>query len=243
MNQETADNKTEKSSRKSTWLLSLAMLFPLAVAVGAAVRHSSPQNTMPVEGEVVILDENGEAVPFQPTRIDCFSLYAPHFFRYANREQYLHVSESGRFRCKIPEFAATLFFDTEDGKYAAIVDVTPDKPPTGLVVELRPRYSITGRLVHETTGTPFANQEVRLECSRCSDFGVDDPFWWGNHAYGKTILTMTTTDAEGFFAMDKNIPGVKYDFRIGGCTKSMEMPILQPEQYQQPFSVGDVFVQ
>jgi len=53
------------------------------------------------------------------------------------------------------------------------------------------------------------------------------------------------TDADGFFTADRLIPSVEYDIRIYSSKSpyrhtSLKMPILQPEQYQQPYSLGDV---
>jgi len=51
---------------------------------------------MPIGGTIVILDESGEAIPYQPTEIKCISLYPPGWFRSeVNRKPYLYTNESG----------------------------------------------------------------------------------------------------------------------------------------------------
>ena len=204
---------------------------------------------MPFNGTVIILDKNGETLPFQPVKLTRLSHYAPSFFRSDwKRRLDIYIDKSGNFNSKIPGFAATAFLRTEDGKYAAVVDITPDKPPTGLVIELHSRYTITGRLVHETTGTPLDHQEIALECRSVSVMGKKIPFI--GRTYGQIEMLHseeTVTDSEGFFTVDNMIPGAGYDFcilrpRLRYFVRSIEMPVLQPEQYREPFSLGDVVV-
>ena len=150
----------------------------------------------------------------------------------------------------MPKFAATLCFVTNDGKYAASVDITPDMPPTGLTIELIPTYTITGRLVDRTKKSPLANHKITLVYMRFSEYGAEIPgVTWTHADSGVLHSEATTTDSEGFFTLNNVIPGVEYflrdnDFLEGKRTfgKYLEMPILQPEQYQEPFALGDVFV-
>ena len=66
---------------------------------------------------------------------------------------------------------------------------------------------------------------------------------------------VATTDAEGFFTFDNVIPGIDYvlqswhpweeaawqseNYFMG---RRFTMPFLEPEQYQEPFDLGDVSV-
>ena len=250
MEQETADN-IEGKPRKRKWLTQGC--FPLLLggligfAISSWVGSYFPLHTMPVEGTVVILNEEGEVIAHQPTVLLCFSQYASGLFR-SDRKRRLHlvIDDSGNFGGKIPNFVTTLFFDTKDGKYAAVVDITPDMPTTGLVVELRPRYTVTGRLVDDTKGTPLANQAFKVDLSRLSDFGMTNPFTGSSFATSEVWHSVEiTTDAEGFFTIDNVIPGTEYRLfvrqpGISFFAKSLKMPILQPEQYQEPFNLGDV---
>jgi len=203
---------------------------------------------IPLEGKVVILDENGEEIPFRPTDVKVFSHYDPSVFmnRRGRNTWNLHIDESGNFRSRIPEYAITLYCSTGDGKHAAVVDIIPGELLTELIIELRPRYSVTGRLLGNA-GTPLANQEFCLECYRRSDF-TDAPLGQ-RHAINEVFHSIeAVTDSGGFFTLDGFIPGTKYDIVIFRADKSgyratsLETPILQPEQYLQPFSFGDVIV-
>ncbi len=140
---------------------------------------------------------------------------------------------------KIPKYAATLFFHTTDKKYAAVVDLGPNDPTTGLVVELHPRYSATGRLVDQA-GAPLAHYEFSLDFSRTPDSGSDHSVPVETFEY-----EYCETDSDGHFKVDHLIPGLEYRVRIHVPNLShfmtpVKMPILKPEQYQEPYSLGDV---
>ena len=244
--------KAEKTPRKRKWLTHGCLPFLIGGLIGLVPfqigPYPLPLNTMPIEGTVVIFNENGETIPFQPTRFTCFSRYAPAFSRSPlKRTHNFHVDEMGQFSHKIPEFTATLLFFTEDGKHAAVVDITPDIPPTGLVIELRPRYTVTGRVVHPD-GTPRANQKMRLTYMRSSDFEMNLSFRITGRQSGPTKglhVERSTTDVNGFFTINNVIPGIKYALYgedYGFLGPSLKMPILEPEQYQEPFDLGDVSV-
>lgn len=235
-----------------TWLIWLSLLLSLVSLLLSTsillMKSDSWNNTMPVEGTVVILGENGEAVPLQPTELKFFSRYAPGSRSDDYQRKQITIGESEKFSIKIPEFAATLFARTKDGKYAAVVDIGPEKPATDLVVELRPRYTVTGRLIHKGNNIGVENREILLTCDRRSDFGG-----WQKHAVVETFHSQkTTTDAEGFFTIDDVIPGMEYRIFISyrfhegspvyAPAASVEMPILRPEQYSEPFSLGEVIV-
>jgi hypothetical protein len=137
-----------------------------------------------------------------------------------------------------------LLFESKDKKYVALIDISSDKPTTGLTIKLRPRYSITGRLV-DLNGTPFVNRQFTMYCQRHSDFGDHFPgiHPFGQHAELEKFHSETcTTDADGFFAVHRIIPGADYMLRVRSPVQ-LDMPILQPEQYQEPYSLGDVVVQ
>ena len=252
MSQENANEKTEKTPRKKT---SGCLLGLLCFLTGGALAlyilwvgpYPFPLNTMPITGTITVLDEHGKAMPFQPIKVTCFSHYAPlTFFRSEiKRKQTFHVNELEQLSLKIPEFSATLCFFTEDKKCAAVVAITPDMPPTNLTVELRPRYTVTGRLVNRS-GTPLANQEIELISSANGDQGapLPFPFWSEPHGYGWEFhKEATTTDSEGFFTIDNVIPGIEYVFVFGKVGRRFaETPILEPERYKEPFCVGDVVV-
>jgi hypothetical protein len=207
---------------------------------------------MSIEGTVVILNENGEAIPFQQTELKCFSHYAPDILRSGNNcRPNLDIDETGKFSGIIPHSAATLFFFTQDDKYAAIVDITPNEPLTDLVVELRPRYAITGRILSGYSGKLFADSQVHLESSRTSDVGTT--FGREYSCYIIFHSVRARTDSEGFFTIDGVIPGTQYHLYgnasivtvenktiYGYFGVTLEMPILEPEQYQEPLSLGDL---
>jgi hypothetical protein len=149
---------------------------------------------------------------------------------------------------RIPKFPATLFFHTWNGKYAAVVDLDVGEPTTGLEVTLRPRYSATGRLVDRSSGAPLDNYECRLLFQRSPSF--DSSFFSRNSASVKTFETVHgDTDADGYFTVDRLIPGLEYSMRVhhpkntdGSDNFSrITLPILQAEQYQElPFDLGDI---
>ena len=256
MEQENANEKIEGKPRKRSQSCLVCLLcFATGFTLSLIGYTPFPLHTMPIEGTVVILDEHGEAIPFQPTTVTVFARYASGFLRSKWQTHNFSVDESGKFSRKIPEFAATLVFTTKDGKYAAVVDITPDMPPTGLTIELRPRYTVTGRLIHYD-GTPLASQRIRLSYMRFGDFEKNLSF----RITGRQSATVkelhtetTTTDSEGFFTINNVIPGIEYNLRNAWSVwntreehdfwvPSLEMPFLEPEQYQEPFDLGDVSV-
>jgi len=244
MEQENANGKIEGKPKKQSWIWITLGSLALGLCTFAFVFKllAFPQNTMmPIEGTVVILDENGEPLPFQAVRWTCFSHFAPGSFRNDRQRTQSFFGQPEKFNRRIPKFAATLFVRTEDGKHAAIVDITPDKPPIGLVVELRPLYTATGRLL-DRQGAPLVNQSISFKCRRSSDFGYT--FAFGEHGIPKTLhFSRATTDSEGFFTIDNIIPGTEHVVFIGNrYATSLDMPILEPEQYQEPFDLGDVSI-
>ena len=246
---------SEKTNRKQVLAQYVGLGATLLLCVCFIVmtfRGSGPLNTVSLEGTVVILDENGEAIPYRETIFTFYSHYAPGFFRSeAGRKRNLCIDEQGfgkEFPIKIPKSAATLFFHTRNGKYAAVVDVDHNESTTGLAVELRPRFSATGRLV-DHTGTPLTTYEFSLDFSRRHDFGSYSPF---NRKYA-TVETFESeyceTDSDGLFTVDRLIPGVEYRLSIHlpqsarmRHMTTLQMPILRPEQYQKTYDLGDVSV-
>ena len=240
----TSETTRQKKSRKLLW-------FVIGFFTGVILLHSFPLNTMPVSGTVVILNGDGNAIPLQPIRATYFSHYAIEFFwSDRKRKSSVKVSQSGDFRVRRPNFNGTLFLETNDRKYATVVDIRSGEPATGLDVALRPRYSATGRLLNDE-GKPLANQELSFILQR----STDDRKWWSPgdmfsriHVVG-LIETFhkerTTTDTEGYFTLDRLIPGVEYllyiySFRTGYFP--LETPILQPEQYAESYSLGDIVI-
>ena len=166
------------------------------------------------------------------------------------RTRNLHVGESefgNEVPIMIPKSGATLFFHTHNKKYAAVVDLEKDDPTTGLVVELRPRHSATGRLV-DHTGTPLAHYEFSLNFNRTHEMVSSSSFGGNKHASVKTFeYEYCVTDADGYFSVERLIPGLEYQVSIHVPSISMyavsvKMPILQPEQYREPYDLGDVVV-
>ena len=231
------------------WLVRLAMLLCLLCVLIITNRKSSRLlNILPIEGTVVILNENGEEIPFQKTGLTVVT----------DQTQFLWIDESWKLGGKKPIFAATLFFSTEDGKYAAVecrkasvVDSKSDKPSTQLAVKLRPRYSVKGRLVDDN-GIPYVNRSIELICDRTSEFKDVFPYhYWRERTLNDVFYSRaTTTDSEGFFTVDNVIPGTEYGLIVyslphgeyGHRAATLDMPLLLPEQYQQPFDLGDVSV-
>jgi len=247
MEQERADGKVKGTPRKKSWVMSGCLHSLIGVLLGlvlwAVGPYPFPLDAMPIEGTVVVLDENGEAIPFQPTRFTSFSHFAPGFFHSElKRTRTFRVNETGKFSRRIPPFATTLLFFTEDGKHAAVVEIRPAGLPrrTDLTIELRPRYTVTGRLLNRS-GTPIANHKITLRLMSQSDRGKNLP--WSREFSTVNIFhsEATTTDSEGFFTIDNVIPGVEYALSSAGLIQiPLEMPILEPEQYQEPFDLGDV---
>jgi hypothetical protein len=103
MQQENADERCKKAPRKKSWVMRSCLPLLGGVLTGVALSwvgpYPFPLNTMPIEGAVVVLDENGEAIPFQSTRFTCFSHFAPALSRSQfKRTQNFTVDESGKFR-------------------------------------------------------------------------------------------------------------------------------------------------
>ena len=263
MSQENTHEKTAKKPRKKTsgcllGLIGLLIGFTLA-QIGP---YPLPLNTMPIAGTITIFDEHGKAMSFQPIKVTCFSHYAPAPYRSKfRRTQTFRVNESEKFSLKAPAFAATLCFLANDKKYAAVVEITPNMPPTNLTITLVPTFTLTGRLVSEATGTPIANQKIKLDYLRWSEYREYSAFerWLkglfqrhkpiSESTSGWLHSEVTTTDSEGFFTFASVIPGIEYilsDANLFGGKydfwEPIEMPILEPEQYKQPFDLGDVVV-
>ena len=256
MSKENAVEKSEGITKKQTtlkdWVTFVIILLLSALLMVHVFRGQGPWNTTSLEGIAIILDENGEAVPYRDIIFTFYSHYAPGFFRSElRRERNYYIDEQGfgrgipghkAFPLKIPNSGATLFFHTRNGRYAAVVDIDRGDPTTGLVVELRPRHSATGRLV-DNTGRPLANHEFSLDFSRAADFSRS-----GISVRVRTFESVyCVTDADGFFTADRLIPGLEYQVNIHVPSISMyavsvKMPILQPEQYQVPYDLGDVVV-
>jgi len=82
MSQENTDEKTpqKRTLRRSPFLLCLLISFPIGLLLGFVLDdvgpYPLPLNTMPITGTINILDEHGDAMPFQPIKITCFSHYA-----------------------------------------------------------------------------------------------------------------------------------------------------------------------
>jgi len=256
MEQKNANEKIEKTPRKRKWLTLGCLPLLIGGLIGLVLSwigfYPLPLDAMPIGGTVVILDENGKAIPFRPTQFTSFSHFAPTLpWSELKRTRTFRVDESGKFSRKIPAFATTLYFFTEDGKHAAVVDITPSGPPrrTDLTIELRPRYAVTGRLVRHD-GTPVANRKIELEYMQSGDSTVNF-FSQRTHAMAEILHSVvTTTDAEGLFTFDNVIPGIEYVLISGDpwesgnhfAGKRLTKPILEPEQYQEPFDLGDVSV-
>jgi len=242
MNQKTAAEKPPQT--KHSWVLFGCVLLLSALCVVSSLKGSGPRNSVSLQGTIVILDENGDVVPYRDTTFTFYSHYPGGFFRSEmSRKRNLYIDEEGfgnRVPILIPRYPATLFFHTLNGKYATVVDIAEGEPTTGLAVTLRPRHSATGRLVNHS-GMPLANFEFTLNLQRTPSF-----------AFGQNTVSVETlefvygeTDADGYFTVDRLIPGVEYSLRIhvprtAGGHATVTMPILEPEQYQEPFDLGDV---
>ncbi len=248
MSTENAAPNFETASRKQTrtnWVALGCNLILFACVLFLAARQSGPWNGTNLEGTVAILDEKGVPIPWREVDLTFFSHYpSGYFWSDLNRKRNLYVGKSefgNRIPIKIPKYASTLFFHTKDKKYAAVVDLGPNDPTTGLVVELHPRHSATGRLVDQK-GAPLAGYEFSLQFSRTPDFGFDKSATVETFEYEYCV-----TDSDGVFKADRLIPGLEYKIRIHIPSVSMygasvTMPILKPEQYEEPYSFGDVSV-
>ena len=258
----------------SPLLFTLYLIFGMfcVVVIGGGlvlIIAPPPWDTMQVSGTVVILDESGHVLPYQPSEVWCYPVWTPTpILRRGGFSRQLFPDASGKFHVGIPEFPAMLFAGTQDGKYGAIVNLSPDQPTTGLFVELRPRYSVKVRLVDQE-GNPLADQEFPIEefsmsCSRYHDPGRRSPFE-RKHSTGHSChYVRTKMGADGFFTIENVIPGADYMINVPSFehgryayyldtpdtpphvrrfqSQSIVMPVLLPEQYQEPYSLGDIVI-
>ena len=246
-----AEKKPEKQPRKMGWFMSGCIIIMSVTCILAFIEKFDFLDWGKLDGTIVIVDENGEVIPYRsPTLITLtfFSHYAPSPFRpeiKRKRDMFFDFDDSDDyFGAWIPKFPATLFVQTREdgGKYAAVVYLAESEPTTGLVVTLRPRHVATGRLMDQS-GVPLANSEFRLELMRASERVPN-----GTRAEIATLETLwSRTDADGFFTVTRLIPGVKYNLRAflpenRSGFADVIMPILEPEQYREPFDLGDVVV-
>jgi len=210
---------------------------------------------IPIDGRIVILNESGMPIPLQPTSVTLFSHYAPAVDRPWNKHQAnFQVDTSGRFSGEMPKFPVTLFAHTGDGKYATVVHVKPEPSLTGLTVELRPRYSATGRLVDSDTNEPLADREFSFECEQWSDWSISVSFGGQKYAINEIFHSEKhKTDSTGLFTVDSLIPGAEYtisitkDRPVAGSNPyplyrvcPLKMPFLSEKEYVQPYSFGDI---
>ena len=252
MSQENANEKDEKKpqkpTRKTDWITSGTLIFMCALVISFTLeRHFGiPLTWGSLQGSVVILDENGEILPSEYISTTFFSHYAPGPFRselWRKWDIFFYLDGSdNNFGAWMPKFPATLLVQAYDGrKYAAVVDIARGEPTTGLVVTLRPRHFATGRLVDQS-GAPLVNHDFSLNLRR-----------WSEVAFNKRVEgavfeeLWSRTNADGFFTVTRLIPGVEYQLRTYSPENrrrfsEITMPILEPEQYQQPFDLGDVIV-
>ena len=241
MEQEKAPQKRKTTG--SEWITFGCIILLSACCIAQSTRLVFPPHTEKLKGTIVIVDENGEVIPYQSPTVTVFSHYAPGpFINETDRRRDKYFDDSGNFDAWIPRCPLTLFFHSRNGKYAAVVDIAKGEPTTGLEVTLRPRHSVTGRLL-DRSGTPLANYEFRLEFRRISEVQPG-----GTRIEVETFeLLYSKTDADGFFTVDRLIPGVEYQLRTLLPKESrfsrVALPILEPEQYQEPFDLGDVSIQ
>jgi hypothetical protein len=246
MEQENADKKVpQKKTQNAGWFTSWALGVLSFFFVLMIFERFNPPSWGKLEGTITMVDENGDALPNRLRTVTVFSHYAPGPFRSETGRKYeIWIDDSGNFSSLIPKYPATLFFHTENGRYAAVVDLAKGEPTTGLEVTIRPRHSVTGRLV-DRTGAPLANYDFRLEFLRFSEANFNRRVM-----LERFESLYSRTDANGFFTVDRLIPGLEYQLRTlfplmpgeGGGFSSVTLPILQPEQYQEPFDLGDVRV-
>ena len=241
----------KQTQTRQNWIMLGCVFILFACCVTMSLKMKGPIDWGSLEGSVVIVDTNGDVLPYRDTNFTFFSHYANGFFRSEKgRKRNYYIDDAGKFGSNspypIPKFPATLFFHTRNGKYAAVVDIAKNEPTTGLVVTLRPRHSATGRLV-DRSGTPLANYEFSLDFQRTPEFGSSFPFG-SKFALVETFESeYVETDADGCFTVDRLIPGVEYNLfthlpKDSGGSSKVTIPILQPEQYQQPFPLGDVVI-
>ena len=112
MSQETANGTPQKSTREQ-WISLGCVLVMFVCIIVTSLRGTGPPNPVSLEGTIVILDENGEVMPYRETIFTFYSHYAPGFFRSEmDRKRNLYINESGfgnPIPIKIPKSAATLF--------------------------------------------------------------------------------------------------------------------------------------
>jgi len=214
---------------------------------------SQPLETIPFAGKVIILNEKGMLIPHQPTIVTFFSHYPPDGVARPSdlRKKDFPVGESGEFNGVIPKFPATFFAHTDDGKYAAIVQVEPELSPIELTIELRPRYSAIGRLVDRDTNNPVAKRKFTLSCNQKSDFGARFPLG-RKYALVETFHSVDLeTDSTGLFTVDHLIPGAEYSIIIHNQPEtrfpaylagSLNVPFLSEKEYAQSYSLGDISI-
>ena len=248
MEQEKAPQK--RKTTRSEWIMFGCIILLSACCITLSLKELVfPLHTEKLEGTIVAMDENGEVIPYPSfITVTVFSHYAPSPYRSETGRTKNHLfdyydNDTGIFGAMIPRFPVTLFFHSQNGKYAAVVDIAKDAPTTGLEVTLRPRHSVTGRLL-DRSGAPLANYEFRLEFMRRSEAASGH---FRRVAVETFELLYSKTDADGFFTVDRLIPGVEYNLvilqpeNVRGFS-SVTMPILEPEQYQEPFDLGDVSI-
>jgi len=104
-----------------------------------------------------------------------------------------------------------------------------------------------GRLV-DYAGVPLANVEFTLDFLRLSS-GPSLLLFPGSGVLSAETFESKygETDADGYFTVDRLIPGLEYRLRIHVPRNArgharVTMPILEPEQYQEPFDLGDVLI-
>ena len=178
MSQENANETTpQKQTRKTDWIAAGTLIFMCAVVIFLNIeRHFGiPLHLGSLQGSIVILDENGKVLSPEYISTTFFSHYAPGPFRselWRKWDIFFYLDGSdNNFGAWMPKFPATLLVQAYDGrKYAAVVDIARGEPTTGLVVTLRPRHSVTGRLV-DRSEKPLANYEFSLEFQRSPEFG------------------------------------------------------------------------
>ncbi|MGL6196843.1 MAG: hypothetical protein ACRC2T_18680 [Thermoguttaceae bacterium] len=152
-------------------------LICLFTTIGITTIRSRSQNTLPISGKIVVIDETGKQTSSDQVKLSCFSHDPPGFLKSSdNRAKKFPVDGNGNFSGMIPDCSATLFGEDNEGKYAGICEFKPEQSKSELRIELNPRYTLTGRLVKGADFVPFADEELKISCSRRGEFGSDFPF-------------------------------------------------------------------
>ncbi|MCL2709555.1 MAG: hypothetical protein FWE95_01635 [Planctomycetaceae bacterium] len=116
MEQENANGKIEGKPRKVALVMGLVLLCLLIYAVFIPMvskRESGKLSILPIEGTIVIYDENGVVVPFQPTGVTVVSDFISDFPGSDSlRTRFFEIDESWKLDSSKPTIAATLFFNT-----------------------------------------------------------------------------------------------------------------------------------